>query len=81
MTADSPEGPFIPLTDGIVTPPDWNCIDGTLYWEDEIPYLVFSHSFEDDPKGYICYMQMSADLKEAAGKPVVMISAWQMEPF
>lgn len=31
LRADKPEGPFVPLSDGPVTPADWECLDGTLY--------------------------------------------------
>lgn len=75
LVSESPEGPFTPWSKGPVTPADWNCIDGTLYWEEDTPYLLFSHAFEDDPKGFICAMALTKDLKAAAAEPVALISA------
>ena len=40
--ADTPDGPFVPIVDGPATPEGENCIDGTLYVEDGIPYIVYS---------------------------------------
>ena len=31
LVADHPKGPFVPHSDGPVTPRDWECLDGTLY--------------------------------------------------
>lgn len=31
LKADSPLGPFVPHSNGAVTPEDWECLDGTLY--------------------------------------------------
>lgn len=74
LKSDTPKGPFEAFS-GRLTPDDWSCIDGTLYFENEIPYLVFSHSFEDDPHGDMCYVQLSENLKERVSKPKLMFSA------
>ncbi len=78
LRADSPLGPFIPYSDRL-TPENWTCIDGTVYFEGNIPWLIFSHSFEDSPNGDMYAMQLSADLKTAAGKPVKLFSAAEAE--
>ena len=46
LVADSPLGPFRAVSDKPLTPKDWACIDGSLFWEGETPYLLFSHSFD-----------------------------------
>ena len=43
LKADSPLGPFRPWSERALTPTDWECLDGTLYVENNIPYLVFCH--------------------------------------
>lgn len=58
-----------------ITPEDWACIDGTVYIEQGVPYLIFSHSFEDTPDGDMCLLKMSSDLKQAEGEPVTLFSA------
>lgn len=77
LKADSPTGPF-EVYSGRITPEDWTCIDGTLYFEDGIPYLAYSHSFEDRGetlRGDYCMQKLSADLKTAVSDPVRMFSA------
>lgn len=58
-----------------LTPEDWTCIDGTIYFEDDTPMLVFSHSFEDTPDGDMCVIPLAKDLKQAAGNPQKLFSA------
>ena len=41
LVADRPEGPFTPFGHGPQTPHDWMSLDGTLYVEDGVPYMVF----------------------------------------
>lgn len=74
LTADRPDGPFVPVRDVPLTPKDWTCIDGSLYFG-EHPYLLFSHSFEDDPKGEMYAMELADDLTAAAGEPKLLFIA------
>ncbi|WP_099466648.1 glycoside hydrolase family 43 protein [Konateibacter massiliensis] len=74
LKSESPKGPFRPYS-GCITPREWSCIDGSIYWEGEIPYLIFSHSFEDTPDGDMCLLALKPDLQEAAGEPVTLFSA------
>lgn len=74
LKSDSPTGPFVPFGERL-TPENWSCIDGTVFFEDGIPYLIFSHSFEDDPKGDMCLVPLRHDLTAAVGKPVTLFSA------
>lgn len=74
LKSDSPTGPFQPF--GLrLTPEDWSCIDGTVYFEGNTPWLFFSHSFEDSPHGDMCMIRLSADLSRSEGKPVKLFSA------
>jgi beta-xylosidase len=42
LVADSPLGPFVPHSDGPVTPAEWNCLDGTLHVDaDGTPYMIY----------------------------------------
>lgn len=70
LRADDPRGPFVPHSDGPLTPKAWECLDGTLYVdENDIPYLVFCHEHTQIIDGTIEAMQLSPDLKTAAGLP------------
>lgn len=74
LRAEEPEGPFVPYGERL-TPEDWACIDGTVYFEGETPYLVFSHSFEDTPDGDMCCVKLANDLSHAEGDVVRLFSA------
>ena len=71
LKADYPTGPF-EVYSGRLTKEDWTCIDGTVYFEGETPYLIFSHSFEDTPDGDMCMVKLSKDLKRAEGDTTVL---------
>lgn len=74
LKSDSPAGPFEGYSE-CLTPEDWSCIDGTVYFENDIPVLIFSHSFEDSPDGDMCMLRLTKDLKQADGEPVKLFSA------
>lgn len=75
LVSKSPTGAFIPLTEDVVTPREWTCIDGTIYIEEETPYLVFSHSFEDNPDGEMCMCKLSKDLKKRESEVFTLFNA------
>lgn len=75
LVSPSPTGPFEPLTDDVVTPREWTCIDGTIYMEEGDPYLVFSHSFEDNPDGEMCMCKLSKDLKKRESRVYTLFNA------
>lgn len=75
LKAGSPLGPFMPHSDGAVTPDGWECIDGTLYIENDVPYLVFCHEHTQVIDGGMCYIQLNDDLTENVGEPVTLFNA------
>ena len=80
LVSDSPMGPFIPHSNGAVTPEKWECLDGTLYINnDGNPYIVFCHEHTQIIDGTICYAPLSDDLTEIIGEPVTMFKA--SEPY
>ena len=68
LRSEHPTGPFEVYSERI-TPEDWACIDGTVYIEQGVPYLIFSHTFEDIRHGEMCAVQLADDLTEATGEP------------
>lgn len=74
LKSESPLGPFKPYGERL-TPTDWVSIDGTIYFEGETPYLIFSHSFEDVPNGDMCLVELSKDLSHAVGDVKTLFSA------
>lgn len=77
LAADTPTGPFLPHSDGPVTPGDWECLDGTLFIENGTPYMVFCHEWLQVHDGEMCAMPLQEDLRAAAGRPVVLFRASQ----
>ena len=75
LCADSPMGPFRLLSDGPVTPPDWECLDGTFYVEDGTPYLVFCHEWVQVGDGEVWAMPLTKDLRAPAGEPRLLFRA------
>ena len=75
LKATSPMGPFEPYSEGPVTPVEWECLDGTLYIENEKPYLVFCHEHTQIIDGTICYVELSADLKKGISEPYYLFHA------
>ena len=69
LKASHPEGPF-EVWSTPLTPSHLNCIDGTLYVEDNKPYLVYSREVIDDPNriGSLWYVELSDDLKTPVGE-------------
>ncbi len=74
LKSEFPEGPFTPHSDVAVTPDGWECLDGTLYVENGIPFLVYCHEHTQIIDGTICFVELSADLSRSVGEPVTLFS-------
>lgn len=76
LKSESPMGPFLPHSDGAVTPRDWECLDGTLHIEPNgTPYMVFCHEWLQVTDGEMCAIRLSDDLKTAIGEPILLFKA------
>ena len=75
LKADSPMGPFLPHSNGPVTPAQWSCLDGTLYVEDGKPYMIFCHEWTQIRDGEMCCLPLTDDLTAPAGEPRVLFKA------
>lgn len=76
LAADNPMGPYEPLTNRPVTPAHWECLDGTLYIdEQEHPWIVFCQEWTQIHDGAIHAMRLSPDLRKAIGRPVFLFNA------
>ncbi|MDE5604433.1 MAG: glycoside hydrolase family 43 protein [Eubacterium sp.] len=75
LKAESPLGPFVPHSPKVLTPDEWECLDGTLYIDKKgNPYLVFCHEHTQIIDGTVCYVRLSDDLTEAVSEPVTLFS-------
>ena len=75
LKSDSPQGPFVVHSEGPITPADWECLDGTLYIENDVPYMIFCHEWAQIDDGEICAIELTKDLKKAASLPKVLFRA------
>ena len=75
LSADRPEGPYTPWSDGPVTPRNWQCLDGTLHVDaDGAPWMVFCHEWKQVHDGTVMAQRLSPDLRQAEGTPVLLFS-------
>lgn len=76
LSADTPMGPFVPHSEGCITPADWECLDGTFYVaKDGTPYMIFAHEWVQIGDGTVCAVRLSDDLRHAVGEPFVLFHA------
>ena len=69
LVSDSPTGPFSAFQKQSTLPPDMMTLDGTLWVEDGIPYMVYCHEWVQISDGAVGYVQLKDDLSEIAGEP------------
>ncbi|MCF3108740.1 glycoside hydrolase family 43 protein [Niabella sp. CC-SYL272] len=76
LVADAPDQQFRPLVNAPVTPAHWMCLDASLYIDkDDTPWILFSREWLEVTDGEIYAQQMSRNLKNAAGEPVLLFRA------
>ena len=82
LRADKATGPFLPHSDGPVTPRELPCLDGTLFVDDNgTPWIVYSRGAEGSATapgiadGEMYARQLSPDLSSAAGEPVLLFKS------
>jgi arabinan endo-1,5-alpha-L-arabinosidase len=69
LVCDSPFGPFKPFAPRSTLPPDMMTLDGTLYVEDGVPYMVFCHEWVQIKDGTVEYVKLKDDLSATDGEP------------
>ena len=76
LRSESVTGPYVPISDGPVTPRDWECLDGTLHVDENgKPWMVFCHEWVQVHDGEICCIPLSDDLTHAIGEPTLLFRA------
>lgn len=80
LVAQTATGPFVPWSNGPVTPHHLPCLDGTLF-VDELgdPWIVYSRGAEGIPgeleplaDGEMFARRLTPDLRESAGEPILL---------
>ncbi len=76
LKSDSPLGPFLPFTDGPITPDGWTCLDATFYVDENgTPWTAFCHEWTQIGNGTIDAMPLTKDLSAPAGDHQVILRA------
>lgn len=75
VVADSPDGPFTPFANKPHTPENWLSLDGTLWVEDGVPYMVFCHEWVQIKDGTMELVRLKDDLSDVAGEPQTLFRA------
>lgn len=80
LKSESLYGPFKLHSDGVVTPQEWCCLDGSLYVDDDgVPWMVFCHEWQQVGDGEVCIIQLSDDLSKAVSEPQLLFRASEAE--
>jgi hypothetical protein len=72
LVADKVDGPYRPMKKNFYTPPDQSTLDGTLWVENGVPYLIYCHEWMQTVDGTMDVVQLSPDLSETVGKPFTL---------
>jgi len=76
LVSDAAAGPYIPLVNDPITPPDWECLDGTLHLDQEgNPWIVFCHEWVQVHDGGVYALRLSPDLRRPVGRPALLFNA------
>ena len=73
--ADSPEGPFLPFDLVPHTPMDRMALDGTLWVEAGVPYMIYCHEWVQIADGTMELVQLAPDLSAPVGNSLTLFHA------
>lgn len=75
LAADSPEGPFQGFANRSHTPVAEMALDGTLWVEDDVPYMVYCHEWVQIRDGAMNLIRLKDDLSATVGEPTRLFRA------
>ena len=73
--ADSPEGPFLPFDLTPHTPMDRMALDGTLWVENGVTYMIYCHEWVQIADGTMELVRLSSDLSVTEGNSLTLFCA------
>ena len=74
--AEHPEGPFQAFEEKVPhTPMGQMCLDGTLWVENGIPYMIYCHEWVEMMDGTMELVQLKNDLSGTVGQPIRLFCA------
>jgi GH43 family beta-xylosidase len=75
LVSNSPVGPFEAFENKAHTPNDWSSLDGTMWVEENVPWMIFCHEWTQIGDGAVELLQLKPDLSAPAGKPQLLFHA------
>jgi beta-xylosidase len=75
LKADKPTGPFKILSPSAQTPPEWMALDGTLFIENNKPYMVFCREWIQVNDGTLEMAELKPGLDALKTKPQTLFKA------
>lgn len=76
LVADSPEGPFVPVSDKDYLPADKPTLDATLWIDsDQKPYMVYCHEWLQNRNGTVEKILLADDFSTTVGQPTILFRA------
>lgn len=74
--SDKPEGPFKAFENKLPhTPIGEMCLDGTLWVENGVPYMIYCHEWVEVMDGEMKIVRLKEDLSEPVGQPIRLFCA------
>lgn len=71
LVSDAPDGKFTVHGERI-TPKQWECLDGTLYIENDVTYMVFCREWLQVNNGEVYAVRLSEDLSKPEEEPFLL---------
>lgn len=75
LVAERAEGPYRLLSATPYFPENWSILDGTLFEEEGVPYMVFNHDWMQLETGQIKQIELAEDLSHSVGGATSLFSA------
>ena len=75
LVSDKPDGPYQPVSDENYLPEDQPTLDGTLWVENETPYMVFCHEWLQNLNGTMEKIELKNDLSGVVGNREILFRA------
>ena len=80
LVADRPTGPYMPWSDGPLTPVDWDCSGGTLHMDEtRAPWIVFCRDRTQFVDSEFVAQRLTADLRRPVGERILLFRASDAE--
>ncbi len=67
LVSNAPDGPYVPMKDATYLPPENPTLDGTLWVEDETPYMIYCGEWLQNGNGTMSKIQLKPDLSGSVG--------------